>query len=89
MLCEAVAVFVFFRERLNFPVRFMRALSQYSFWAYLVHIAVIDLLAKLGLDSLAFSPVISIPVISVIVFVISFTISAILNHIPVLKKYIV
>ncbi|MBQ3446870.1 MAG: acyltransferase family protein [Synergistaceae bacterium] len=88
-LCEAVAVFVFFREKLNFPVRFIRQLSQYSFGAYLVHAAVINLLGKMGLHSLTFCPVISIPVIAAIVFVISFTISAILNHIPVLKKYIV
>lgn len=88
-MCEAAAVFVFFRERLNFPVRFMRALSQYSFGAYLAHPAVIEFLAELGLDSLTFSPAASIPVIAVIVFVISFGISAVLNHIPVLKKYIV
>ena len=88
-LCEAVAVFVFFRERLNFPVKFIRALSQYSFGAYLVHAAVITFLRKLGLHSLTFCPAVSIPVISVIVFVISFGISAVLNHIPVLKKYIV
>ena len=89
VMCEAVAVFIFFRERLNFPARFMRALSQYSFGAYLVHAGVIPLLAKLGLNTLTFNPILSVPVISVIVFVISFTISAILNHIPVLKKYIV
>ena len=88
-MCEAVAVFVFFRERLNFPVRFMRALSQYSFGAYLVHPAVIEFLAELGLDSLTFSPVISIPIVALAVFVISFAISAVLNHIPILKKYIV
>lgn len=88
-LCEAVAVFVLFRERLNFPARFIRELSQYSFGAYLVHAAVITFLGKVGLDSLTFSPTISVPVISVIVFVVSFAISAVLNHIPVLKKYIV
>ncbi|MBQ3346627.1 MAG: acyltransferase family protein, partial [Synergistaceae bacterium] len=89
VMCEAIAVFVFFRERLNFPARFVRTLSQYSFGAYLVHAGVISLLGKFGLHSLTFSPVISIPVIAVIVFVISFTVSAVLNHIPVLNKYIV
>ena len=85
----AIALFVFFRERFNFPARFIKTLSQYSFGAYLVHAGVIYLLAKLGLNTLMFSPIISIPVISVIVFVISFAASAILNQIPVLKKYIV
>jgi len=32
---------------------------------------------------------ISVPVISIIVFVVSMGVSAILNHIPVIKKYCV
>ena len=40
-------------------------------------------------DILMRNPVAGIPLIAVIVFVISFAISAVLNHIPVLKKYIV
>ena len=88
-ILEAVAVFVFFRKRFNFPARLISALSQYSFGAYLVHAGVISLLRKLGLHSLTFNPIISIPVISVIVFVISFAVSAIINQIPVFRKYIV
>ena len=86
---QAIALFVFFRERLNFPARFIRTLSQYSFGAYLVHPEVIEILREFGLNTLTFSPIISIPVIVAIVFVISFAISAILNQIPVLKKFIV
>ena len=89
VLCEAVALFVFFKMKLNYPSKMIRALSQYSFGAYLVHYAVIMITEKFGLNALTFSPVISIPVISVIVFVISFVVSAVLNHIPILKKYIV
>ena len=88
-LFEAIAVFVFFKKKLNFPVKIVRVLSQYSFGAYLVHDAVISLIDKLGLNTLTFNPIFSIPVISVMVFVISFAISAVLNHVPVLKKYIV
>lgn len=89
ILCEALAVFVFFKSRLNRPSRIIRLLSQYSFGVYLVHIFVLDMIALLGLNSMTFSPVLSIPVICVIVFIVSFAISAILNHIPVLNKYIV
>ncbi|MBQ3764228.1 MAG: hypothetical protein II869_04565, partial [Synergistaceae bacterium] len=78
-----------FKKKLNFPVKIVRVLSQYSFGAYLVHDAVISLIDKLGLNTLTFNPIFSIPVISVMVFVISFVISAVLNHVPVLKKYIV
>ena len=87
------AFFVLFRNKFNFQAKIIRALSQYSFGAYLVHDAVIESVKAVmkicGHDFLPFNPIISVPVISVIVFVISFGISAILNHIPVLKKYIV
>ena len=88
-LLESVAVFVFFKAIFNRPSKIIRTLSQYSFGMYLVHDAVISSLGKLGLNSLTFSPIVSIPVISVIVFVISFAISAVLNRVPVLRKYIV
>ena len=90
VLCEAVAVFVFFKKKLNFPVKIIRVLSQYSFGAYLVHVAVISELIRLfGRGTPAFNPMFSIPLSALIVFVISFAISAVLNHVPVLKKYIV
>ena len=88
-MCYAVAVFVFFKSKFNYPSRIIRILSQYSFGAYLVHPTMITLVGKLGLNPLTFNPLLSIPVISVILFVTSFAISAVLNHIPVLKKYIV
>lgn len=88
-LFESIAVFIFFREKFNYPSRIIRALSQYSFGAYLVHGAVMGIVVRFCLSPSAFSPIFSVPVISVIIFVISFGISAILNHIPVLKKYIV
>ena len=90
VMFEAISVFVFFKAKFNRPSRIIRALSQYSFGAYLVHVAVIGIIInKLGLNTLTFNPLLSIPVISVIVFVISFGISAVLNHIPVINKYIV
>ena len=89
VMLEAVAVFVFFRQRLNFPSRLIRTLSQYSFGAYLVHALIIETLKYLGLNTLTFSPVISVPAISLLVFVISFAVSAVLNHVPVLRRYIV
>ena len=41
----------------------------------------------IGLNSLSFNPVISVPCIGIIVFAISIGISALLNHVPVVKKY--
>ncbi|MBQ9433943.1 MAG: acyltransferase family protein [Synergistaceae bacterium] len=84
-----IAVFVFFKRHCKRENMLVRRLSQYSFGAFLVHAIVIVVLQKLGLHSLTFNPVFSVPVISVIVCIISFGISAVLNHIPVLNKYIV
>ena len=90
VLLESAAVFVFFKQHYNHENKIVLKLSQYSFGAYLVHALILALMREYtGLHTLTFSPVISVPMIAVIVFIISFIISAILNHISVLKKYIV
>lgn len=96
VLLESISIFVFAKNHLNFSnlcpgtVIKLAKLSEYSFGAYLVHALIIDTLDDtFRLNSLSFNPIISIPVIGVIVFIISYAISAILNHIPVLNKYIV
>ena len=65
------------------------ALSKYSFGAYLFHDMAISSLKIAGLNTLTFNPVLSIPVIGIIVFFFSYSVSAILNHIPILKKCVV
>ncbi len=89
VLFESIAMFLFFKQHFNNSSRIILALSKYSFGAYLVHDAVIQVIKFCGLNTLSFNPIFSVPVISVMVFVISFAISGVLNHIPVLKKYIV
>lgn len=96
VLFESIAVFVFGKKHLSglnlsFKAKMLLVnISKYSFGAYLVHAMVITVLDQhFGLDTLTFNPVISVPVIGLIVFVISFAISAVINRIPVLKKYIV
>ncbi len=93
VMLEAVGIFVLMKdifERKAVGVRIEKVLgllAKYSFGAYLVHILVLDELVRIfGLNTLSFYPAFSIPVISVIVIVISFVISAVLNHIPLLKK---
>ena len=93
VMLEAVGIFVLMRdifERKAVGVRIEKVLgllAKYSFGAYLVHVLVLDELGRIfGLNTLSFNPLLSIPVISMIVIVISFVISAALNHIPLLKK---
>ncbi len=96
ILLESVAVFVFGKYHLKLAgarektLRLVRKLSKYSFGAYLVHVFIIERLqGQLGIDALTFSPLVSVPVIGIVVFVVSFLISAVLHRIPVLNKYIV
>ncbi len=94
VLLESVAVFSVGKQKLS-KIRsprldsLVKMLSRYSFGIYLVHPLVIELLRTLGLHTLTFSPILSVPILAVIVFAISAAISAALNHIPVLKNYIV
>lgn len=87
-----VAVFVWAQYNIKDHARFQGAfarLSQYSFGAYLVHALILEQLARLGLNTLSFSPLFSVPLITVLVGVLSFGVSALLHQIPLLKKYIV
>lgn len=93
---ESAAIFLFAKRHWIFSdisaraLKILRTLSKYSFGAYLVHALFVDHFSSLfGFDTLSFSPILSVPVIGCIVFIISFAISAVINHIPVLNKYIV
>lgn len=85
-------------------VKTLGKLSDYSFGAYLVHALVITLLNHnplfklntmqfklniVNMEEAALNPLISVPGIAVIVFVISYIISGILHCIPGLKRYVV
>ena len=96
VLLLAVAVFIFAKyvlskiELKGLASKLISFFSKYSFGVYLVHILVLDIFkTKLEITTLSFHPVISIIVLTVAVATISYAISFILNHIPILKKYIV
>lgn len=93
VLFEALAIFTWFKysnfnkEKIN---KIVIKLSKYSFGAYLVHALILEQLSiRFGIDTLSYNPIVSVLLITLIVSVISFIISAIINHIPYLKKYIV
>jgi len=92
VLLESIAVFTSFKYVNWSKVKLdkvISTLSKYSFAIYLIHIWVLDRLQLSGVNTLSMNPIISVPVISIIVFLISIVIAAILNHIPIVKKYIV
>ena len=93
VLMESIAIFVWFKYNVTKTNQFsviISKLAKYSFGAYLVHAFIIKLLQyKLGFHTLSFHPLASVPLIGIIVFVISFAISTLMNRIPFLNKYIV
>ena len=90
---ESICVYTWFKyreyksEKLNEVVSKM---SKYTFGIYVTHMFFIENLNSVfNLHSLSFFPVVSVPVISMLVFVCALVVSATLNHIPIIKKYCV
>lgn len=70
--------------------KFISAISKHTFGVYLVHTFIIFELNELfGISSIMVNPYIAIPVVIFITYVASEIISAILNQIPLVKKYLV
>lgn len=92
----SVAAFVFGKygmSKLN-PGKRLRSvvtcMSKCCFGMYLVHALIIEVLNEnFGLNTLTFQPIFSTLLILAITFCGSFMISCLLNHVPILKKYIV
>ena len=90
VMLQAIAIFTLFKT-IKFKSRnFIVKLSKYSFGAYLVHVFIIYKLDSIfALNTLSYNPILSITCIATITTIVSFTISALINHIPILKKYVV
>lgn len=89
---EAVAVFLLFKSislKKAYHNKLIVNLSKWSFGAYLVHAKIIEVLSDFGINTLRQPAVIVVPLIACIVAVISFAISASLNNISILKRFIV
>lgn len=93
ILCEAICIHTLFKyheykhEQLN---KLLAAASAYTFGAYLIHPFFLDKLSSVfGFDTLSFTPVLSVPVISLVVFTMSICTSFLLHFIPGIKKYCV
>lgn len=91
----AIAWFVFFKYKfkdIKLSEKFKKIIniiSKNMFGTYLVHAAIIKLLLYFGLNTLTFNALFSVPIISIIVFIIAFFISYLISKIPVVSKYII
>ncbi len=90
---EATAVFLFFRARFEEKtysekaVRTVSFLSACSFGVYLTHDLFNMLLHRLGITALTVSPLIAVPLLTVIVSAAALLLTALLRKIPVFSKY--
>lgn len=93
VLLTSIAIYVWVKNHssgMEKFSKFIQKLSQYSFGAYLVHVAVMGKLESgFGVSVNGIPIVIAVPLLGGMVFAISITISTVLNHIPIIKRYIV
>lgn len=96
VLLMCLAVFVFARRHLNFPSlgekghARIRALSRWSFGAYLVHPLFIETFDQfLGVNTLSCNAFFSVPLLTLLIGALSFLVSALLSRVPIVNKYFV
>lgn len=63
-------------------------ICEHSYGIFLIHILVLTLLNQYGVQYNLFSPILSVPVITVLCFLLSFVLVYVLKKIPLLKKLI-
>ena len=87
-LLVAITIFTFFKGKDIKTNRFIDITSKISFGIYLTHDYCISVLYTLGFDTLLFSPLLSIPVLVLVVFILAFIVAYILRKIPYIGKMI-
>jgi surface polysaccharide O-acyltransferase-like enzyme len=91
----AYGVFIFFQEIFDKKIfswrmeKIILRISKDTFGIYLIHALIIQIFGIIGLNTLIITPIVSIPIISVIVMIISEIGTIIVNKIPIIKGYII
>jgi len=70
-------------------VRLTGRLSKASLCIYLIHGVFLEVLAKLGLSATAFLPLVSIPLMVIIIVVLNWLVYEVLSRIPIVKDWLV
>lgn len=89
---ESIAVFVFVKRAtangiLELAKKLISGISKYVFGVYLIHVLVLSAFTRYIFDVFFIHPILSVPLISLCVFIISALLSIILNKIPIVRKY--
>lgn len=92
----SIAIFIFFKKHIN-PQnltqkqnKWLQLFSRCSSGVYLTHVFIIDALNIIfDINSLSFNPLISVPLLSLLILVISYLISIVLYKIPFIGKWLI
>lgn len=90
----SLGAFLVAKERLNLKnvsEKFKQILSEfstYSFGIYLVHVLIIFLLWKTGLTTVFITPILSIPLLTLLIFSISYVCVKGMAQLPLIKRFI-
>ncbi|WP_270657914.1 acyltransferase [Eubacterium callanderi] len=87
----AIAIFVFFKNHANYFDKFKKIicrLSKLTLGVYLIHPCIIEILEKCGLTALRYPAIISIPLNTLLVFIISMLLSYFISKIPFIRQFI-
>ena len=92
-MISAISVFTFFKYNMRgnaFLNRISRHLSAWGLGIYMVHdLVILGIDRFLGLNAVVFNPLFAVPLVSLLALVLSSAISALLNLIPGVRKYLV
>ena len=92
---STAACFVFFRYEVSKiklsekSIKIIGRISKNMFGLYLIHALVLRLLLNFGLSALSFNAALSVPVVSLVTFILSYIIVELISMIPILNKYII
>ncbi len=92
ILLMTAAIFIFFKYSKAFDrvknVNVWKKLSGYTFFIYMFHLFVIEKLNLVGITTISFSAIVSIPVLTIFTFGVSLLGAFIADHIPVIRKLV-
>ena len=88
VLVQSVSIFLtckyYFCEKTS---KIISILSKYSFGIYLVHMLIIYLLVSYRITPLVINPIFGIAMMSVLTFLISFGVIALISRMPIIRKW--
>lgn len=84
------AIFTFFanRNQINFGYSFVGKTARYSFVIYMIHPFFLEKLNMIGITTISFSSLFSVPILTFLIFICSYVVAAVIHRIPYLNKWI-